>query len=86
MAIVLGVFLLMSVSLFVAFGTSEKSVEKFPEKTTEKVSLEPENSAPEKNYPDTQLLSLSEEEAANAIYGAVFPKLFYASDKRAVYL
>ena len=68
-----GIVFVVSVSLFVTGRVSKKEAEN--------ISKEPEIKIEEKC---SMLLSLSEEEAAGAVYGASFPKMAYASEKRAI--
>ncbi len=72
-AALFGIVFVVSVSLFVTGRVSKKEAEN--------ISKEPEIKIEEKC---SMLLSLSEEEAAGAVYGASFPKMAYASEKRAI--
>lgn len=87
-----GAGIVLSVSLFFAFGPSK---EEHPEAGEEAVHTESANKAEQTAHKTREreallkekrkkLLGLSLEEAANSIYGAVFPKLIYVSEKRAI--
>ena len=90
LAVFLGICLLCSVSLFVVFGVSTKDRVKAPKGQENTITAgkradtrtASDEGASEKEVP--VLKELSKEEAANAIYGAVFPRLVYVSEERAV--
>lgn len=97
LAVVLGMCLLGSVSLFVVFGASAQDISDVP--AGQEISASEERRADRKTTEETakksadqegrqkkvpSLKELSKEEAANAAYGAVFPRLAYASEERAV--
>ena len=88
LAVVLGIMAVLAVSLFAASGKIEKGSKEISEES-ENLRRGEQNEKEAKREEELEekrsmLLSLSEEEVANAAYGAVFPKIVYASDKRAV--
>lgn len=89
LAVILGVLLVISVSLFVVPGSLGNHAEdtlQSPDASSSKAAYaeagtERENELEEKR---SILLALSEEDAAKAVYGDALPRLVYASDERAV--
>ncbi len=85
LASALGVLALLFVSFLVAFGSSgEENSESKREtvETKEESNLQQETALKEKL---DRLTGLSVKDAAKAPYGAVFPRLVYASEERAVW-
>ncbi len=85
LASALGVLALLFVSFLVAFGSSgEENSESKREtvETKEESNLKQETALKEKL---DQLTGVSVKDAAKAPYGAVFPRLVYASEERAVW-